>query len=527
MKRTIAWLLAAMLLIALVGCGEQEAPAPVEETVSGALYAFDGAQLQLDGDASFALGADTTLSLARGFIAGDSFAVTYLPASGAVFSVTSERAADEEFVICGSVKSIGHLSVLLEGEDGGNYRFSLSAAELDLWQGLEKGIYVEARGLGRPGENSECVWLQSLRDNDGKALLSPEAEEAAEESAEEVPDGEATEAPVAEAPERVLDGEELPWALETVEDEVWVSEATNLRLGPGLDYTRMATVNGGETLARLGMAGDWSLVEYDDRQGYVSNDFLLEDVPERSYVIHYDAAGGENAPADQYKAIGVDITLSAEIPMRDGYRFNGWNTDPDGYGIRYNPGERFEMDEDIVFYAQWLEGEAMPTPDLEAEEGEEAQSEPAEPTPTPEPAPIRDSCRALSGVIESVAAEELVLDASGVVYTFDISNASLTAERGLHAGDNVRLWYAGEIRADGEEGNAERAPAVWVEATAGEARLEGEVVGLWADGAALDVDGVLVFVQGGAKAFSVGDAVTATLKPEAAAGNLLAAVGIE
>lgn len=523
MRKTLVWMLAAALLVVcFAGCGQKEEPIPAEETVSGRLIAFDGTELQLDGDASFTLSAGTKADLARGFVLGDSFTVTYQPESGEVLSLTSERAADEEFTVRGTVKSIDTLTVTIAGEDGESYSFPLSTAALDLWQGLEKGIYVEARGIGVPAENGNCLWLQSLRDNDGKSLLSAEATEEAEEE-EPAPEAEV---PEVQAEEPVMDGEELAWELTPAEDEVWTTEPANLRLGPGMEYTRTAMVPGGETFQRLGIAGDWSLVDVDGREGYVMTALLLTDIPEQSYVIHYEAEGGEGVPADQYKAQGIEIALSAAVPVREGYSFDGWNTDPDGYGIRLKAGDMFQMDEDTVLYAQWIEGAPKPTPaptadpEAEAEEEEEA----AEPTPTPEPGPILDSCRALAGVIAAVDGDELVLEASGESYTFDIATASVLAERGLHPGDGVTVWYAGEI---GEDGDCSRAPAVSLEATAGKAELEGEVAGLWANGLALEVKGTLLFLEADGQGLSVGDKVTAILKAESAGGNLLAATDIQ
>lgn len=516
MKKTLAWLLAAAFLcVSLAGCAEKEEPAPLEETVNGSLLDFDGVSLRLDGDAIFTLDEGTSVSLARGFVLGDSFTVTYPAGSDRVLSLRSERAEDKEFALRGTVTSVDHLSVCIDGEDGKSYRFPLSTAVLDLWQGLQMGMYVEASGLGIPAESESCLWLQSLRDNDGSALLS--AEEEPEATAP------AAEAPVVEAEAPVMDGEELPWELIPTEDEVWVTATANLRAGPGMDYARLGPVPGGETLERRGIAGDWSLVKMGAMEGYVMNALLLTAVPEQSFVIHYEAQGGEGVPEDQYKALGLELLLSRVVPSRPGYHFEGWNTHEEGYGIRLEAGDVFQMDEDTILYAQWGEGEAAPVPEPTAPPETVESEAPAEPTPTPEPAPILDSCRPLKGVIDDIDGETLVLDAGGESYAFDIARASVLAERGLHPGDGVTVWYAGEI---GPEADCSRAPAVCLEVTAGAAELEGTVAGLWAKGLALDVKESLVFVAVSGEGFAIGDRVTVTLKAESAGGNLLAATDI-
>lgn len=43
-----------------------------------------------------------------------------------------------------------------------------------------------------------------------------------------------------------------------------------------------------------------------------------------SYIITYDANGGENAPDSQLKYYNKDVTLSSKTPTRSGYAFLGW-----------------------------------------------------------------------------------------------------------------------------------------------------------------------------------------------------------
>jgi len=57
----------------------------------------------------------------------------------------------------------------------------------------------------------------------------------------------------------------------------------------------------------------------------------------------------------QLKRPCVDINLSTIIPERENYIFKGWNTEPDGSGILYNPGETYTDDNPLTLYAQWEE----------------------------------------------------------------------------------------------------------------------------------------------------------------------------
>ena len=93
---------------------------------------------------------------------------------------------------------------------------------------------------------------------------------------------------------------------------------------------------------------------------------------EKNYTITYDANGGENAPDTQIKAHGIEICLSQNVPIRDGYTFVGWSTlndvsktveecvinniHYDEY-IQYLPGESIIYNESLQLYAVWVSKE--------------------------------------------------------------------------------------------------------------------------------------------------------------------------
>ena len=72
-----------------------------------------------------------------------------------------------------------------------------------------------------------------------------------------------------------------------------------------------------------------------------------------TYTIRYDANGGTGAPASQTKTYGVPLTLSAVKPMRAGYEFLGWSTDPATMLTNYAPGERYTDEASVTLYAVW------------------------------------------------------------------------------------------------------------------------------------------------------------------------------
>ena len=74
-----------------------------------------------------------------------------------------------------------------------------------------------------------------------------------------------------------------------------------------------------------------------------------------TYIISYDANGGNGAPESQIKTHGEDITLSSAIPQRYNHVFMGWSLSPSSSSIAYNPGDNYTAEEPITLYAVWLE----------------------------------------------------------------------------------------------------------------------------------------------------------------------------
>ena len=72
-----------------------------------------------------------------------------------------------------------------------------------------------------------------------------------------------------------------------------------------------------------------------------------------SYTVTYDANGGVDAPDLQNKEHDAAIPLHENVPQREGYEFIGWNTEPDGSGIPYEPGVDYSDNANLKLYAQW------------------------------------------------------------------------------------------------------------------------------------------------------------------------------
>ena len=79
-----------------------------------------------------------------------------------------------------------------------------------------------------------------------------------------------------------------------------------------------------------------------------------------AYRVYYNANTTEiveNMPEDQAKLEGIDLKLAEVKPTTGGLELKEWNTKPDGSGTAYQPGDIYNIDEDVTLYAQWQEAQ--------------------------------------------------------------------------------------------------------------------------------------------------------------------------
>ena len=79
-----------------------------------------------------------------------------------------------------------------------------------------------------------------------------------------------------------------------------------------------------------------------------------ENITEYHVKLTYDANGGEGAIDSATGAAGKIVTVAQNEFTRNNYTFIGWNTQADGKGTAYKPGDSFTLtDKDTMLYAQW------------------------------------------------------------------------------------------------------------------------------------------------------------------------------
>ena len=73
----------------------------------------------------------------------------------------------------------------------------------------------------------------------------------------------------------------------------------------------------------------------------------------KTYSVSYNANGGTGAPSAQVKTYGKTLTLTTKVPTREGYDFVSWNTERDGSGKTYLPGQSYTANAKLTLYAIW------------------------------------------------------------------------------------------------------------------------------------------------------------------------------
>lgn len=75
-----------------------------------------------------------------------------------------------------------------------------------------------------------------------------------------------------------------------------------------------------------------------------------------TYTITYDDNGGSGAPASQTKTQGVDLTLTSDVPTRNGYTFLGWSVErASEYPVYTSTNNICTIDSNLTLYAVWSE----------------------------------------------------------------------------------------------------------------------------------------------------------------------------
>ena len=108
-----------------------------------------------------------------------------------------------------------------------------------------------------------------------------------------------------------------------------------------------------ENYAFLGWFAPNAMEAFDFENTAISEDITLTAKWARIYTVSYNANEGSGAPEAQTKLHSEALTLSSDVPTREGYDFLGWAASADAIAAEYQPGGNFTADEDTTLYAVW------------------------------------------------------------------------------------------------------------------------------------------------------------------------------
>lgn len=85
---------------------------------------------------------------------------------------------------------------------------------------------------------------------------------------------------------------------------------------------------------------------------YMGNPVQIN-IERNTYTVAYHGNGGKDVPSTQIKYANKELTLTKNIPSKNGSKFIGWNSYANGKGESYQPASIYCKNENIILYAQW------------------------------------------------------------------------------------------------------------------------------------------------------------------------------
>ena len=71
-------------------------------------------------------------------------------------------------------------------------------------------------------------------------------------------------------------------------------------------------------------------------------------------ILSYNLNGGSGSIPSESINKGYSLSVTGDVPVREGYKFRYWTTNKDGTGTVYRAGNSIVMNSNITLYAQWL-----------------------------------------------------------------------------------------------------------------------------------------------------------------------------
>ena len=145
----------------------------------------------------------------------------------------------------------------------------------------------------------------------------------------------------------------------------------NVRAKASSTSAKRGTLEKGDMVRVMNLQNGWGMIYYKDQPAYISLDYADFTAP-LSYMVKYKSDGGEGLPASHSYFSMQEAFVSATVPVREGYTFEGWQSGEH----RSVAGDRLPMG-DVTLVAVWqaipvaepltTPGETPPTQDENTE----------------------------------------------------------------------------------------------------------------------------------------------------------------
>lgn len=136
--------------------------------------------------------------------------------------------------------------------------------------------------------------------------------------------------------------------------------------GEQIKLTEMKPTRAGYTFLGWSTSSSATTAEYVAGDTYTVNESVTlyavwTESTSNSYIITYNANGGTGAPNPQTATRGQSITISSQIPTREGYIFKGWAITSFLPVAQYQAGDVYTGSANVTLYAIWGEEAAQYT----------------------------------------------------------------------------------------------------------------------------------------------------------------------
>lgn len=115
--------------------------------------------------------------------------------------------------------------------------------------------------------------------------------------------------------------------------------------------TKDLTVSKTHTAQNILVSGYVNITGYYAGKSYATQYLSIPAKP--SWIIKFDANGGNNAPGNITKWWGESVSIPTQIPSKTNYEFLGWNSSGTADGNYYKPGQTYDVNQNITLKACW------------------------------------------------------------------------------------------------------------------------------------------------------------------------------